>query len=130
MSIALMNVFDVDLVRNIHDLIQTEPEVEWETVYGSVEIYRTKHIITYGGGPEGGYVYFWCERSPGWYNWHRDHFQEPRYTKIQSGQVAVKWEDDVEKIGILPDNWEELGYGEDEDITIMDSYFMEELNGE
>ncbi len=34
--------------------------------YGSVNIYKTEHVVTYGGGPEGGYVYFYKERDPGW----------------------------------------------------------------
>ncbi len=55
--------------------------MEWETVYGSAKIYKSKHLVTYGGGPEGGYVYFYKERDPGWYRWHRTWFQPPTYTR-------------------------------------------------
>ena len=49
--------------------------------------------------------------------------QEPRYELITSGQVAIRHsEGEDEKIAILPPDWEEQGYGEDDDIMIMDSF--------
>ncbi len=62
--------------------------MDWKTVYGIVNIYKSKHIVTYGGGPEGGYVY--KERDPGWYRWRRTWFQSPAYTKMLTGQVVAK----------------------------------------
>ena len=101
--------------------------MDWETVFGNVEIYQTKHIVTYGGGPEGGYVYFYKERDPGWYTWHRDWFKPPTYTKILTGQVATLFtEDGVEKIGVLPDNWEELELEEGADVVVLSDEVMQE----
>ena len=98
------------------------PEIEWETVYGSTVIHKTKHIITYGGGPEGGYVYFYKEREPGWYSWERDWFKPPSYKKLD-GQIAIWWDDGVERIGLVPHDYEP---DEEEDITIMSAEIMED----
>ena len=108
------------VVGNIEAFIPRRPEVEWETLYGSTTIYETKHFLTYGGGPEGGFVYFYRERPAGWYRWERDWGTEPTYTKIPGGQVATAWIDDVEKIGILPDD--DYDWDEDEDYDIMILY--------
>ena len=91
-------------------------------------IYQTRHITTYGGGPEGGYVYFFRERAPGWYKWSRDWFQEPKYEKITSGKVINKHScDEDEKIAIVPEDWEPP---EDDDATYieMDDTTMQEVN--
>ena len=93
-------------------------------MYGSTVIYKTKHMITYGGGPEGGYVYFYQEREAGWYKWERGWFQEPAYEKVD-GQVAIFWDDGVERIGVVPHDYEP---DEDEDITIMDDELMQTLD--
>ena len=59
MSLALLPLLNVELIDRIHDYIPADvDEIEWETLYGWTVIYQTKHYITYGGGPEGGYVYF------------------------------------------------------------------------
>ena len=59
MSLALLPLLNVELIDRIHDYIPADvDEMEWETLYGWTTIYQTKHYITYGGGPEGGYVYF------------------------------------------------------------------------
>lgn len=81
MSLALLPVLSHDIIDRIYDYIPADPEIEWETVYDVQMIYQTRHITTYGGGPEGGYVYFFRERAPGWYKWSRDWFQEPTYEK-------------------------------------------------
>ena len=98
------------------------PEIEWDTVYGSTMIYKTKHIITYGGGPDGGYVYFYKERESGWYSWERGWHTPPSYQKLD-GQIAIWWDDGTEKIGVVPHDYEP---DEDEDITIMSAEIMEE----
>ena len=102
--------------------------MDWGTVYGIVNIYKTSHLVTYGGGPEGGYVYCWRERDPGWYRWHRNWFQPSTCTKILSGQVAAKFgEDWVEYIGINPDNWEMLHLlGCKEEVAILSDEIMQE----
>ena len=120
---VLMNVFDADVVHNIHDIIPTEPEVEWENVYGSVKIYETKHTITYGGGPEGGYVYFYREREPGWYAWERKWGEPPSYTRIYS-MLVMRFEDDVEQVAVVPLDFEPTDE-ENEEITILDTDLME-----
>ena len=59
MSLALLPLLNVELIDRIHDYIPADvDEIEWETLYGWTMIYQTKHYLTYGGGPEGGYVYF------------------------------------------------------------------------
>ena len=128
MSLALLPVLNVELIDRIHDYVPVDPEeIEWETLYGWTMIYQTKHYITYGGGPEGGYVYFFREREPGWYRWSRDWGTEAPYELITSGQVAIRHSpDEDEKIAVLPPDWEERGYGIDDDIMIMDSFFMEQ----
>ncbi len=75
-----------------------------EPVYENGIIYKTNHLLTYGGGPEGGYVYFYKEKDPGWYRWHQTWFQPPTHTKIFTGQVATKFQEKCEYIGALPDN--------------------------
>jgi hypothetical protein len=117
---ALLHILPLDIVDRIADLVPRRPEVEWETLYGSTTIYETKHFLTYGGGPEGGFVYFYRERAAGWYRWERDWGTEPTYTKIRSGRVATAWIDDVEKIGILPDD--DYDWDEDEDYDVMILY--------
>ncbi len=90
-------------MQNIQDLIPPDPEplVEWETLYGSERIYQTKHYITHGGGPAGGYVYFYMEREAGRYKWERDWIRPPTYTKLETGVVAmITMEDGAERIGV------------------------------
>jgi len=126
MSIALMPLFESSIIDLIYDFIPLdEDEDEWETLYGCTEIYETQHYLTYGGSPEGGYVFFYREREQGWYRWSRTWGEGPTYERITSGQVAIRHrQDEDEKITVLPDNWDELGYGDDDDIMIMDNSFM------
>ena len=108
-----------------------DEEDEWETLYGCTEINQTRHYLTYGGSPEGGYVFFYREREQGWYRWSRDWGEGPTYERITSGQVAIRHaQDEDDKIMVLPENWEELGYGDDDDIMIMDNSFMIEQDWE
>ena len=66
MSLALLPLLNVELIDRIHDYKPADvDELEWETLYGWTMIYQTKHYITYGGGPEGGYVYFLESGSQG-----------------------------------------------------------------
>jgi len=125
MSIALMPLFEPSIIDLIYDFIPMDEEDEWETLYGCTEIYETQHYLTYGGSPEGGYVFFYREREQGWYRWSRTWGEGPTYERITSGQVAIRHrQDEDEKIMVLPDNWDELGYGDDDDIMIMDNSFM------
>ena len=74
MAVALLSVFHVDVVQNIHDFIPRRPDVEWEIIAGYTMICKAQHLQTFSGGrggPEGGYVYFYKERLPGWYRWNR-----------------------------------------------------------
>ena len=72
-------------------------EEEWETIYGCVEVYRAKHSITYGGGPEGSYVLF--EEAlpmlePGWCRWQRSWFEPTSYTPLEPHEDVVYRYDD------------------------------------
>ena len=118
MAVALLSVFDVDVVQNIHDFIPRRPDVEWEEIAGYTMIYKTKHLQTYSGGPEGGYVYFYKERLPGWYKWNRGWGSEPCYAYIDDGVVAAKWTGDVEYTNVLPDNDEEYNSLDEEDDVL------------
>ena len=71
MAVALLSLFDEDVVQNIHDFIPRRPDVEKAVIGGYTMIYMTNHLVTYTGGGEGGYVYFYQRRIPGWYRWHR-----------------------------------------------------------
>jgi hypothetical protein len=47
------------MVQNIQNFIlEDPPSADWETLYGKARIYERDHYITYGGGPEGAYVFF------------------------------------------------------------------------
>ena len=81
-------------------------------------IYKTKQLPTYSGGPEGGYVYFYKERLPGWYKWNRSWGSEPCYAYIDDGVVAAKWTGDVEYTNVLPDNDEEYNSLDEEDDVL------------
>ena len=125
MALAFANIFDDSIVQNIQDLIPRRFS-DWETLYGKVKIYETDHYITYGGGPEGGYVYFYRERPAGWYTWNREWFGKPEYRKIETGLIVFRLDDDgCETIAWVPDDWE---YEEepDEIIIIGDNFTMQE----
>ena len=128
MSLALLPVLNVELIDRIYDFLPTEPEIVWETLYGTDRIYETEHWCTYGGGPSGGYVYFYKERPRGWYRWSWSGLREPVYEPITSGIMVWKHAyDEDEKCAIIPDNYEELGIELDEDTMIMDDDRMKEL---
>ena len=101
MPVALANVFDFSVASSILSYY-----------YGSRVVWRTKRFITYGGGPEGGYVYLFREHEPGWYRWRRTWGSRPSYELILDGQVAMRWQDHVEWLGVLPDDWEDCEWGE------------------
>ena len=109
-ALLKLNVFDAPVVQNIMSFVPPDPE--FDTLYGTVEIKDVRHYITYGGGAEGGFVYFADqEKKQGWYRWDRGWFQEASYTKIETGQVVfLVHEDGSEEIGVLPDNWEDSQY--------------------
>ena len=72
-------------------------------------------------------MYFYKEREAGWYKWERDWFRPPTYTKLETGVVAmIIMEDGAERIGVLPDNWEELmQFDEDWTVIIGDDETMQ-----
>ena len=60
---------------------------------------KVKHYLTYGGGPEGGIVYFknrgyYDFRKSGWYVWHRDWGVAATYLKVPDGLDAVYYDND------------------------------------
>ena len=55
------------------------------------------------------------------------HFIPRIMPNAVSGQVAIRHSpDEDEEMAVLPPDWEERGYGIDDDIMIMDSFFMEQ----
>ena len=130
MNTALKSVFESGVVNNILAFVPVD-NFEIDTLFGFTHIAGVKHYITYGGGPEGGFVYFASQR-PGkssWFTWHRDWFKEAVYTKVKKGQVAfLMHSDGSEHITILPDNWdtevdlEALA----ETVIIADDFYMQE----
>ena len=119
MTLAFANVFDDSILQNIQDFIPQPPTVDWETLYGKCRIHRTDHYITYGGGPEGGYVYFYREREPGWYSWHRDWLQIPTYIKLE-GIIVFRINDDGNEFIAPVPNGIEIEEDEDETIIVGD----------
>jgi hypothetical protein len=101
--------------------------LEWEATCGTTTIYRTKHVLTYGGGPEGGYVYFYKEREAGWYEWERRWGRPPTYTKVDGLMVQKFDEDCVEYLAVAPQDFE---YNGDADIHILDDDLMQEMDGD
>ncbi len=136
MTIALAGLFNDHIVENIVSFCNPCPEVEWEQVYGFTTIYRTKRLITYGGGPEGGFCSLFREHEPGWYRWGRSWRRGPRqgrspqaghdappsgptYEIFLDGQVAIEWIDGMGHIGALPPNWEDYNWEEDDEVRVM-----------
>ena len=115
-TLAFANVFDDSILQNIQDFIPQQT-TDWETLYGKCRIYEKDHFITYGGGPEGGHVYFYREREPGWYYWRRGWSGKPTYTKTDAGQIVFRIDEDgCEFIAVVPDGWE---HEQDEDEVII-----------
>ena len=88
MALALLNMFDELVVERIQDFLPEDPPdpfEDFDTLYGTVQIYQTKHYVTHSGGPEGGLVYFYREREAGWYRWSRNWGTPPAYTKLETG---------------------------------------------
>ena len=117
MTLAFANVFDDSILQKIQDFIPQQIML-WETLYGKCRIYQTDHFITYGGGPEGGYVYFYREREAGWYSWHRDWHTGMAYTKLDARQMVVFRidEDGCEFVAAVSHAWE---YDQDDDEIII-----------
>ena len=114
MADVLANVLPDGLIEHIADFISDV--LDWDYVYGTTTIYETQHIVTYGGGPEGGFVFFFREREPGWYSWERDWFQEPTYKKLNGILVQKFTEDGTEYVAVAPRDFET----EDEDVYVLD----------
>ncbi len=118
-------VLNVSIIQNIQDYIPQRFS-DWEALYGKFCIYQTDHYITYGGGPEGGYVIFYREQQAGWYYWNKDWHGKPEYTKIDEGIVAFRIDEDgCEFVAVVPDMWQQE-QDEDEVIIIGDD---EEMQG-
>jgi hypothetical protein len=100
---------------------RVEPEIEWEQIYGHTNINGTRHLITYGGGGDGGYVYFAKSHAPGRWAWSRNWFQPPQYVKIEEN-VFVKWEGGIEYI--TTSKKESLSDNDDDEIVLMDKEYL------
>jgi hypothetical protein len=130
MAIALMNSFDANIIQNVLAFVpKDEPEIY--SIYGATQIFNKKHYITYGGGPEGGFVYITASRKPGWYRWHRDWYKKPQYTRVTKGQVAFLINaDGSEEIAVIPEGYDDEDlFDLAETVIIADADYMEELEG-
>ena len=133
MALALLNMFDELVVERIQDFLPEDPPdpfEDFDRLYGTVQIYQTKHYVTHSGGPEGGLVYFYREREAGWYRWSRNWGTPPAYEKLETGVVLmVSYPDGSERIGIAPDNWEEVyDIGEEVFVLIGDDETMQDMD--
>jgi len=127
MASALMNVFDAHVAQLILDMVPEDRDPELETVYGFVFIDGVKHLLTHGGGPEGGYVYFFERRDRGWYRWHRTWGQEATYERVVDGNVGFFLNDDGgEYIRVITDNcWSFWGSLAD-NVYVADDQWMDD----
>ena len=74
-----------DMVK-IVELMKTrasQEEEDWDTCYGTVLIRRAKHILAYGGGPEGGFVMINSE----WYSLNREWAELATYKKLKDQKL-------------------------------------------
>jgi len=132
MALALLNMFDELVVERIQDFLPEDPPdpfEDFEYLLGTVQIYQTKHYVTHSGGPEGGFVYFYREREAGWYRWSRNWGTPPAYEKLETGVVLmVSFPDGSERIGIAPENWDELCEFDDEiSVLVADDETMQDI---
>ena len=128
MAVAFLNLFDANVVQNIMAYVPLN--LDFYPLFGTTTIYRKKHYVTYGGGPEGGFVYFTTGREQGWYKWHRGDGEKATYERVEKGQVAFLINaDGSEEIGVLPEGWENAVDIDDlaEMVIIADDAYMEEV---
>jgi hypothetical protein len=127
MTEVLNTIFPDLVVEQIESFLPAwDEDLEWHQIYGTITIFRTKHYLTYGGGPEGGYVYFFRERQPGWYRWHRNWGTEPIYERCQGHLLQRFDEDGMEYVAEVPEDYEYNG-PEDNDIQELPNWVMELL---
>jgi hypothetical protein len=134
-SYVLQSIFPNEIVARISEFaaeVEDEEEAEespfdWDVVCGAVEIYRTRHIITWESiRGEGGYVFLYREHRAGWYRWNRLG-EHPRYEMLDR-TLAQKVEDDrTEYLSEVPFDFE---YDGEEDIVILDDELMIRLGDE
>ena len=56
-------------------------------------IHGREHFITYGGGPEGGFVYFGENREPGhhgWYSWNQEWGEVVSYENLLNQWLVLR----------------------------------------
>ena len=80
MATALLNVLPAPVVFNVLDFVP----IDRDSLYGTTTIDGVKHYVTYGGGPEGGYVFL---PRQGLHKWHRDWLKEAR---TRTGRFSYK----------------------------------------
>ena len=80
--------YNIPLQSTIHLVVVSKEDSDeddpWEEIHGSQVIKRRHHYVTYGGGPEGGFVYSYGS----WHSWNREWFEPPTYTKLDGELVA------------------------------------------
>ena len=122
MATALLNVLPAPVVDNVLAFVP----IDRDSLYGTATIDGVKHCVTYGGGPEGGYVYL---PRQGWCKWHREWFQRPSYTKVQHGEVAFLLNaDGSEGIAVIPFDWGDEAYDLAETVITADDAFVQEFD--
>lgn len=81
----------------------TDDEEDWSTCDGTVLIRRAKHILAYGGGPEGGFVMINSE----WCSWNREWAELATYRELKDQKLIWRHlEDEDETINIVPKEYQ------------------------
>lgn len=133
MATALLNVLPAPVVEHVLAFVP----IDRDNLCGTTTIDGVKHFVTYGGGPEGGYVYLPGKGEPlasgasgqGWHKWRRDWYQEAIYNKVEHGQVAFLINaDGSEEIAVIPFDWGDEAYDLAETVIFADDAFMEEFD--
>ena len=113
----------------IVDNIAAYAAINWEKVIAREWVWNVEHLVIHRSGrdsygsEQGGYVYLYRDREPGWYKW-KAHYEPPVYTKID-GTIAW-WDYDFGsnyKIAVVPHDY--VPDNEDNTKLVMSAQVME-----
>ena len=135
---VLQNIFPEEIVTRISEFAtevkedeeEEESPFDWDHVLDTVEIYRTRHIITRENdfrSTAGGYVFLYREHPAGWYHWDRYLDDRPRYEMVDGILAQRIGLDGAEYLSVVPHDFE---YDGEEEIFILDVETMIEAREE